>query len=268
VKRFAVLGGVAAILNLVFVTTALGAAPSNDGYAGRTVIGSLPFSDTVDTSMASTGGNDPKMNVEECGAPATDASVWYQHTAATDSALIVDVSASSYSAGVIVATGNPVAGFSFVTCGPGAVVFFAAAGETYTILAFDDQIDGGGNGGTLEITVDTAPPPPTLDITVDPVGQFNNDGSATVSGTVTCIGEAFDTFIEVDLRQRVGRLFISGFGSTSFSCDGTTQAWSVDVFADNGLFKGGRTASVTFGAACGALDCGADFEEATIKLRR
>lgn len=267
-KRLATLGGVAAILNLALISPVFAAAPSNNSYAGRTVIASIPFSDTVDTTEATTGGNDGKMNTDECGAPATDASVWYELTAAADETLIIDVSASDYSAGIIVAVGNPVDGFSLVTCGPGAVVFFAGAGETYTILAFDDQLDGAGNGGTLEFLVDTAPPPPTVDVTVDPVAHFDSStGSATVSGTVTCVGEAFDTFIEVDLRQRVGRLFITGSGFTGFSCDGTTQAWSVEVFPDNGLFKGGHSASVTFGIACGQLDCGVDFQEAIIKLR-
>lgn len=267
-KRLAIVGGVAAILNIAIITPVFAAAPSNDTYAGRTVIGSLPFTDSVDTTDARVGTHDAEMNSEECGAPATDASVWYQLTAPSDGTLLVDVSASSFSAGVIVATGAP-GSFSFVSCGPGAVPFFAEDGVRYIILAFDDQEDGFGNGGTLEITVDSAPPPPEVDLTVNPVASFDaKTGSATVRGTVTCIGNAFDTFIDVDMRQRVGRLLITGFGETGFSCDGTTQAWSVEVFPDNGLFKGGQAATVTFGIACGLIDCGADVEEATIKLRR
>jgi hypothetical protein len=42
----------------------------------------------------------------------------------------------------------------------------------------------------------------------------------------------------------------------------------VEVFPDNGLFKGGRAATVTFAVACGFTDCGEDVEERTIKLRR
>jgi hypothetical protein len=267
VKRLAVLGGIAAIVNIALITPVLAAAPSNDTYAGRTVIGSLPYSDTVDTTEATTDADDAEMNVTECGAPATDASVWYELTPAADATLIIDVSASDYSAGLIVATGAP-GSFGFITCGPGAVILDAVAGETYAILAFDDQLDGVGSGGMLNIVIDTAPPPPTVDVTVDRAGNFHPDGSATVTGTVTCIGDAFDTFIEVDLRQRVGRFFISGFGSTGFSCDGTTQDWAVDIFPDNGLFKGGHVASVTFAVACGLIDCGVDVEEATIRLRK
>jgi hypothetical protein len=61
---------------------------------------------------------------------------------------------------------------------------------------------------------------------------------------------------------------VTGFGSTDFLCDGTTQSWSVEVLPDNGLFKGGRAVAVTFAVACGAIDCGEDFEEQIVKLRR
>ncbi len=104
------------------------------------------------------------------------------------------------SAGVIVATGSP-GSFSFVTCGPNAVIFDAFAGETYSILAFDFQDDGGGNGGTLEISVDVAPPAPEVAVTVDPVGHFTKSGSAIVSGTITCTGTNVEfSFIDVQLR--------------------------------------------------------------------
>jgi hypothetical protein len=251
--------------SLVFAAPVVAAAPTNDTYAGRTVIGSVPFSESVDTTEATTDADDA---VPGCTPPATDASVWYELTAATDGGLVVDVSTSTYSAGVTVATGSP-GSFSIVTCGPGAVGFSAVAGETYAIVVFDFQEDGSGNGGTLNITVAEIPPPPVVDITVNPSGQFNSKtGSATISGTVTCTGAADFAFLEAQLRQRVGRFIISGFGQTEFVCDGTTQPWSLEVFADNGVFKGGRAVSVTFAFACGTFGCGEDFEERIVQLRR
>ena len=80
--------------------------------------------------------------------------------------IAIDVSESNYSAGVFVATGSP-GSFEVVACGPGAVVFEAVAGETYAVLAIDDQSDGGGNGGTLQIQVAELPPPPEVDVTVN-----------------------------------------------------------------------------------------------------
>jgi len=257
------------VLGTVVATAApaFAAAPGNDTYAGRTVVGSVPFSETVDTSEATTDADDAELNAQ-CGAPATDASVWYQVTADADTGMVVDISQSSYSAGAIVATGSPGA-WSLVDCAPGAVGWSAAAGEVYTILTFDDQLDGSGNGGTLNITFDLTPPPPTIDVTLDPVGQFNaKTGSATVSGTVTCTGEAEFAFLDVELRQAVGRIStVHGFGFSDVTCDGVTHKWTAEVFPDNGKFAGGHAAEVTFAVACGAFDCGFDFEQRTVRLR-
>ncbi len=265
-KRFAILTSLFMAGSLAFAAPVLAAAPSNDTYGGRTVIGSVPFSESIDTLAATTDADDAEANAE-CGEPATEASVWYEITAATDGGLVVDVSSSTYAAGVTVVTGSP-GSLAIVTCGPFAVGFGTSAGETYTILVFDFEA-GAGNGGTLNITIDEIPPPPVVDVTVNPVGSFNaKTGSATIRGSVTCTGAAEFAFIEAQLRQTVGRFIISGFGFVEFLCDGTTQPWSVEVFPDNGLFKGGRSASVTFAVACGVFDCGFDFEERIVKLRR
>ena len=266
-KRITTVTVLAMALSLAFAAPVLAAPPDNDTYTGRTVIGALAFSETIATTEATTDADDAEANAE-CGAPATDASVWYELAAPADIGVLVDVSESTYTAGVIVVTGSP-GSFELVTCAPGAVIFFAEEGQTYAILAFDDQFDEGGNGGTLVINVMEAPPPPVIDVTVAPVGSFDpRTGSATISGTVTCTGDVQFAFLEVQLRQRVGRFIITGFGFIEFACDETTQPWSVEVFGDNGLFKGGRAVAVTFAEACGFLDCGFDFDEAIVKLRR
>lgn len=265
-RHLAVPTSVALLFSVVIATPALAAAPTNDLYTGRTTIGALPFSETLDTTEATTDADDVELNAE-CGAPATDASVWYEFTATADMGVLVDVSASDYSAGVLVGTGAP-GSFSIVSCGPAGVIFFAESGVTYAILAIDDQLDEAGTGGTLVISVDEAPPPPEIDITVDPTGTFNpQTGSATISGTVTCSGDADFASVEVELRQRVGRFVITGFGWMDPFCDGTTQPWSIEVTGSNGLFKGGQAVAVTFAIACGEFDCGFDFEEATVRLR-
>jgi hypothetical protein len=268
-KRLLVLLSVVALWSLAFATTALAAAPGNDTYAGRVTVGVLPFSDSLDTTEATSDADDAEANAN-CGAPATDASVWYEFTAPADTNILVDVSASDYSAGVIVVSGSP-GSFVLQGCGPGAVGFFASSGEPYAILAFDDQLDGAGNGGTLEITVDVAPPPPTVDVTVDPVGSFDKfTGSATISGTFSCTGDAVFTEIDVQLTQSVGRFTITGFGAIFDEapvCDGSIQAWSVEVFGSNGTFKGGHSVAVTFAFACGTFECGFDEDQTIVKLR-
>lgn len=266
-KRPGILASLLFALSLAFAGPVLAAPPANDAYADAAVIGATPFSDTLDTSEATTDAVDAEANAG-CGAPATDASVWYSLTAAADGGVVVDVSASDYSAGVIVVTGSP-GSFSLLACGPGTVAFGTSAGETYSILVFDDQLDGAGNGGTLQLNVTDLPPPPTLEISVDPVGRFNaQTGSATVHGSVTCADADF-VFLDVQLRQTVGRFIITGYGSTELvGCDGSAQAWSVEVFPETGVFRGGRSASVTFAFACGIFECAEAYQERTIMLRR
>jgi hypothetical protein len=258
----------AATLGLVLVGAApraFAAGPGNDTYGGRTVVSGIPFSETLDTSAATSDADDADLNTT-CGAPVTDASVWYEITPATDGALVVDVSRSDYSAGAIVATGTP-GNWNVVGCAPGSVGWSAGAGTTYTILVFDDQYDGGGNGGNTVVTIDVIPPPPSIDITVNPTAVFTSTGTAIVSGTVTCDASATYTELDTFLTQRVGRVKINGSGFSYLTCDGTTRPWSAEVFAENGIFKGGKAASLTFGFVCGAFDCGLDFEERTVQLK-
>jgi len=176
------------------------------------------------------------------------------------------VSESDYTAGVLVGVGSP-GSFQIVACGPGATIWETTAGQTYAILVIDDQFDGGGNGGNMALTVtDDVPPPPEIDITVNPKGQFTRAGDAVVSGEVTCTGEADFAFVEAQLSQAVGRVKITGFGGTDVTCDGTTRPWSLQITADNGIFRGGKAATITFAFACGFFDCGVDFEERTVFL--
>ena len=264
-KRIAIPSSAVLLFTLIFASPALAAAPGSDTFGGSTVIPALPYAETLDTTEATTDADDAELNAL-CGAPATDASVWYSYTAPADQLVIVDVSASDYSAGVLVGVGSP-GSLAIVACGPGTVGFSATSGQTYAILAIDDQLDGVGNGGTLQLSVTEAPPPAAIDIAVDPIGSFNaKTGTATIGGTVTCTAGAF-AFISAEARQAVGRFIVSGFGFSEVLCDGTSQAWSVEIVAQSGQFKGGKTMTLVFGQACN-FACGFDQEEATIHLSR
>jgi hypothetical protein len=265
-KRIAVLVGLLLTISLLAAAPVLAAAPSNDTLAGIQTI-SAPFSDTVTTTDATTDADDTDIATGCLGVPALDASVWYQVTPSTDQFLVVDMSDSNYSAGAIVATGSS-GNWNVEACGPEAVVWEASSGVTYTILVFDDQGDGSGNGGILKINLEEVPPPPDVSINVNPRGTFNaHSGSATVSGTLTCTGDSQFSFIDVFMRQKTGRLFIDGEGFVEdFACDGSVQKWSVEIIPFNGIFKGGKTATVTFAVACGEFLCGEGFQESVVSL--
>jgi hypothetical protein len=243
------------------------AAPPNDTFSGAVAIGGVPFETTQHTGEATTDADDEEANAQ-CGAPATDASVWYSIEPTTSGALLVDLSMSDFPAGVIVVTGAP-GSFGLVMCGPSAVVFPTSAGTTYYLLLFDDQSDGGGNGGSLIVSVTDAPPPPTVDVTVDPIGGFSRrTGAATIRGSITCTGIVDFAFIDITLRQPVGRGEVVGFASFESPCDDTKRLWKVEIVPTFGTrFAGGRAAAATFTVACGPTDCGTEYEEHQVRLR-
>ena len=106
-----------ALLPLALMSgTALAAAPNNDMFPGATAV-TIGFSEVLDTTEATTDSDDAQLNAS-CGAPATDASVWYAFTASSDIGVVVDVSQSNYSAGVLVGVGTQ-GNLQIVTCGPG-----------------------------------------------------------------------------------------------------------------------------------------------------
>lgn len=251
----------------VSVQAAFAAAPGNDTFAGATAVSALPFSDSVDTTQATTDSDDAQFNTF-CGAPATDASVWYA-LQGNDSTVVVDVSGSNYSAGVLVGVGTQ-GNLSVVTCGPGSVAFYAAAGTTYYILAIDDQLNGDGlNGGTLNLSISQVVSATLDSFTVNRTGTASSKtGVATISGTYSCShGDFIDVF--VDASQRVGRASVLGSGEffTTGTCDGASHAWKALVYPQNGKFAGGKTLTVNFAYACGSVNCAEGFVQQTVQLR-
>ena len=219
----------------VSAPVALALPPSNDTFAGATPV-AVGFTEVLATTEATTDADDAQLNAS-CGMPATDASVWYALTTASDIEVVVDVSQSSYAAGILVGVGSQ-GNLQTVACGPSTVAFFATAGTTYYVLAIDDQYDGGGNGGLLSISFTVPPPTPTLDITVNRFGQVNaRTGIATISGTYTCMN-GDDFLAVVGTRQNVGRFSIVGWGNLfeCGTCDGAPHAWAADVFPEGPLW--------------------------------
>jgi hypothetical protein len=274
-KRIAALISAVALFSLAFAGPTLAAAPSNDDAGSPTVIASLPFIDSLDTGEATSDPSDP-----DCFGSGSSASVWYAFTTGADPVtLLADTSASDYVTAITVMAGSPT-GDGIVACGFGGAQFPAEPTTTYyfMIAACDSGgvglaavgCDPSATGGSLVFSLDAAPPPPSVELSVDPVGQFNKaTGSATITGSVVCTGEAFYTEIDVELRQTVGRFTVLGFGyvSDAFVCDGTAQPWSVEVFGYSGQFKGGRTASLTVAYACGEFECGYDEVDQSVRLR-
>ncbi|SCZ84452.1 hypothetical protein [Nitrosomonas mobilis] len=246
---------------------AIAAPPTNDTFTNSTPV-TVGFSEVLDTTEATTDSDDALLNTS-CGAPASDASVWYSFNATSDTNVVVDVSQSNYSAGVLVGEGSQ-DNLQTIACGPGAVPFFATAGTTYYVLAIDDQLDGGGNGGLLSISFNEVAPTTLDDFTVNPVGIVNiRTGVATISGTYTCNNGDFLGLFG-DASQNVGRIAtIRGdfFFFDSGTCNGTSHPWSGNVVPQNGKFAGGKAMTMTFAFTCGPFQCADGYIEQKIQLR-
>lgn len=258
--------GLLTALLLLWLTseTALAAPPGNDTSAAPTPA-AIGFREIINTSEATTDLQDEQLNAL-CGAPATDASVWYAVQGAGQG-VVVDVSKSGYSAGVLVGVGTP-GNLQLVNCAMGKMAFTALAGLTYYVLVIDDQNDGGGNGGSMSVSFEEVPPPPRVNLTVNPSGTVNiKTGVATISGTFTCSGSDSLTAY-VDARQNVGRFTILGSGlfTQAGACDGTPRAWTVNVVPANGKFAGGKSMAVTFAESCGISACGDSYLEQAVQL--
>jgi hypothetical protein len=263
-KQFSAALLAAALVSVGVALPARAAAPGNDTLAGATPI-TVPFSEVVDTSEATTDSFDATLN-DQCGAPATNGSVWYTFTAPAGlDGITVDVSESNFSAGVLIAESDGSGGWYVDACGPGSTGTPVYEGAQYAIMAFSDNTNV--TGGSLHISV-AAATVPSVSLTVNPKGKVDRSGNALISGTYTCSGADW-VGVQTSLKQAVGRFAIQGDGwADSSTCDGSTQPWTAIVFPYNGKFAGGKAASFSFAFACGSVFCGDSYVEKTIKLSK
>jgi len=138
-----------------FPAAAQAATAPNDGFAAATVITSLPFSTTEDTSQATSDPSDPS-------GCSNNASVWFSFTPSSDIQLEADTIGSGYNTVVSVWTGTQGA-LSPVACDSHGTVtkitFAASAGTTYYFMVAQCCGDGGTGGGNLQFSVSQPIPP-------------------------------------------------------------------------------------------------------------
>jgi hypothetical protein len=235
-------------------------APPNDTFEQATVIVSQPFSQTLDTSQATTDSTDAEA-LAACGLSVpVAATVWYEYTPSADQSLLISTSGSNYTTGVAVLTGSPGNLFA-VTCFPVSGTFSATAGQTYHIGVGDIS---GGSGGTLNLSIDA----PGVELTIDRFGAFDREtGVGAVTGRLTCPSGSSGT-VSLSLAQRRGRRTASGFGVTDVVCNGAAQQWSASVTPVDGKFKGGRADVAADAVVCLPVGCIADHADRRIILRR
>jgi hypothetical protein len=240
----------------------MAAAPANDDSSGAIPL-TLPDTVTADTTQATVGAEDAQLNTF-CGAPATNGSVWYSYTPSTTGDVLLDVTASNFSAGLMVSDG-PIAadGSSLDTCGPGEVGLHAVVGHTYLIMAFSDDPDV--VGGNLSLSISKAPPP-TAHVRVAKRGKAFHGGAAELHGSYRCTHD--ESFAELDahLLQRAGRLKIQADGGTGVQCDGKKHHWSARLVSPVGTYAKGTAKAKVALFVCGLVRCAVAKDKAKVKL--
>ncbi len=238
-------------------------APPNDTFEQATKIHALPFSQTLDTSEATTDSTDAEA-LAACGISVSGtATVWYEFTPSIDQSLVISTSGSTnYTTGVAVLTGSP-GSLSAVTCFSGIGSFSAKAGQTYHIVVADT---GGGSGGTLNLSVEASP---GVELSVDRFGQFDPEtGVVTLTGTLTC-PSGFSGTVSGSLTQQQGDQTTTGTNIRAINvpCNGAPQQWSGAFPSFDGKFEGGPADASVDAVVCLTGGCLADHADQSLILR-
>jgi hypothetical protein len=221
--------------------------PPNNGFDNATVITSLPFSDSLDTTDATKANDDP-----DCSGAEDSHTVWYSFTPAADTDVSANTFGSDYDTTLSAYTGTRGA-LSQVACSDdsadslqSAILFTASAGVTYHLMvaSFD-----GASGGAMVLSVAVAPPPLRMRITIGPNGSVNADGVARIRGTLTCSRRANPVNLFGSLRQERRTSVTLGYFDVAVRCSAGSQRWRARVVGETGFYRDGRaraTVAATF----------------------
>jgi hypothetical protein len=181
------IGRAALVAALAVAPGADAAPPPNDDLANATVISTLPFTDTVDNSEATSEAGEPS-----CFGPPPAGSVWWASTAEADGLLRPRTTGSSTSWTQLVVyrkVGEGLAGLARLVCAVNAGPPFeqrVAAGSTYLfqVATLDER-------GAVRFDLERVPPPANdafadaIEVPSLPFGHAFSSGATTEPGEPT-----------------------------------------------------------------------------------
>lgn len=218
-------------------------APGNDDIANATVISALPYSDTLDTSEATSNASDP---YSQCTSNYPEATVWYVFTPPQDVPIEVSTAGSSYRTVMEAFSGSP-DNLSYFGCvdGSGSLYAQLAAGTTYYFMI-------GANPAY--------PPPPdtswggTLVFNVNQVMGPANDNFA--DATIVDAIPFYDTISNLYLTREMGEPLASC--TPSYSTAGGSMWYAYTATSTDAFLA--RTPFVDIGSVV-AIYTGANFQD-------
>ena len=155
-KRFASVSVLALLFGVLPATAAL-AQPTNDNFAGSTLVTSVPFDDMVPVADATVEPGEP---VDVC-APMGN-TVWYSLTLDQATTVLIDTTGSGFDTVLAVWQGTNIDSLELVKCVDDTqlgvesrVLLTAEAGETYLVQA--GAFGVAPSGATLEISIGAPP---------------------------------------------------------------------------------------------------------------
>ena len=218
--------GVGSMLLLVGLAApaASAAPPGNDDLAAATVVGTLPFSDSLSTVDATVEAQDP------IGCIGAAHSVWYAYTADLDGLVAFETYGSDFDTVLSAYTGTqgsltPVACNDDTQTLQSHIKFAVSTGTTYFIMVSGYGSASEGASGNLVLAAHTEPPF-TMAVTTDGRGSVDEStGRASIRGTLVCSTPGVVYIAQGRLRQRNELTKAQAYLSGSFSCGTEPSVW-------------------------------------------
>ena len=259
-RRLAALAAALALLAMT-APAAMAAPPSNDDISTPIVIGSIPFTTTIDTTEATTSVADDPGYCFFPEAGPDPATVWFEYTAASTGRLGATTFGSDYDTTLYVGTDTG-SGFEQIACGDdsrtlqSAVLFDATAGTTYLFVVGVGP-SGDGEAGSLTFNLDVGPPPQVVDVELDPDGLLV-DKRVVFTGTASCTAPVtFQSAVVVELDQNEGTKKEADYiGFADIACPGTDIPFEIVLEQQLGKVKAGDVLLDIIFAACNDFECG------------
>jgi hypothetical protein len=251
----------AGLLLLSLPAPASAAPPANDDIGAATVVGALPFSDTVDTSEATAAAGDL-----DCSGLEDTHTVWYTITPQTDVVLGLRTTPQfPEHVHTSIATGSP-GSLDFLQCSTSDTqTLTAAAGTTYFI-----QLSSAGDdpGGVITFGVERVRPV-SVSLALRRTGQVD-EATVTVAGTLWCsrrLPPGSDVAVQGTLGQGSATGLLVPFHST-VGCPRTRLRWRTTVQVLAGAFAPGPATLTATAFACDEFTCApSSTKTARIRLR-